>query len=416
MVVAPGSGAAARPAEAGGRVTSRTVDRPARILLARGYQATPWELRPWELLPDRFEVGYLRLNRNWFDDSALRLRRFPVKALSAYLPRGRLGAAMTGITGDRYLDADEAFAWADVVHAAELSYWFTADTARRKPRNRYKLALTVWETIPFLDAYRNRFARVHRKAVLPATDLFLPTTERARDALLLESVEPERIQVTPPGIDVERFASAPRPDPPPAEHVVVSPGRLVWEKGHQDVMRAVAALRRGLVPNVEAQEVRLLVVGAGPEQDRLTNYADELGIADLVDFRSVPYEEMPAVFASSSCMVLASLATASGGYVLGDIPRFFWEEQFGLVLAEAMAAGLPIVASQSGAIPEVCGEAATYFLPGDWMSLAARLAEGPLSRQPGERLESPRELVDRYSIQAAADRLAAVYDRLLEGS
>jgi glycosyltransferase involved in cell wall biosynthesis len=387
------------------------VDRPARILLARGYQVTPWELRPWELLPaDRFEVAYLRLERNWFDDSALRLRRFPVKAISAYLPKGRVGMVATGLTGDRYVDADDAFAWADVVHAAELSYWFAADAARRKQGNRYKLALTVWETIPFLDVYRNRYARTYRRETLAAADLFLAATERARQALLLEGVEPARTQVAYPGIDVQRFAAMHRPDRPPAEHVVVSPGRLVWEKGHQDVMRALAALRQGLVG--EPQGFRLLIVGAGPERERLERYAGELGIADDVDFRAVPYEEMPAVFASASCMVLASLATASGGYVLGDIPRFFWEEQFGLVLAEAMAARLPIVASQSGAIPEVCGEAAEYFLPGDWLGLARRLAAGPLSKPPGERADIPAELVDRYSIQAAADRLADVYDRL----
>jgi glycosyltransferase involved in cell wall biosynthesis len=389
------------------------LSRPTRILVARGYQATPWELRPWELLPEEFEVGYLRLERNWFDDSALRLRRFPVKALSSYLPRGRIGGLMTGVTGDRYVNADEAFAWADIVHAAELSYWFTADAARRKEKNRYKLAITAWETIPFLDVYRNRYARRYRHETLAATDRFLPTTERARQALELEGVEPDRMEVVYPGVDVERFASAPRPDPPPTDHVLVSPGRLVWEKGHQDVMRAVAALRRGLVPVADGRNIRLLVVGAGPEQDRLRQYAVELGIADFVDFRSVPYEEMPAIFASSSCMVLASLATASGGFVLGDIPRFFWEEQFGLVLAEAMAAGLPIIAAQSGAIPEVCGDAATYFLPGDWMGLANRLAEGPLSRPPDERGEPPTELVFRYSIQAAADRLAAAYGHLL---
>jgi glycosyltransferase involved in cell wall biosynthesis len=385
-------------------------------LLARGYQATPWELRPWELLPDRFEVGYLRLERNWFDDSALRLRRFPVKALSRYMPRGRLGSLMTGVTGDRYVGADEAFAWADVVHAAELSYWFAADAARRKAQNHYKLALTVWETIPFLAAYRNRYARVYRPETLAATDLFLPATERARQALLLEGVELERTEVAYPGVDMERFASAPRPDPPPAEHVVVSPGRLVWEKGHQDVMRALAALRRGLLPGASTQSFRLHVIGSGPEEDRLQSYAGELGISDLVEFRSVPYEEMPAVFASASCMVLASLPMASGGYVLGDIPRLFWEEQFGMVFAEAMASGLPIVAAQSGAIPEVCGDAATYFLPGDWMTLASRLAEGPLTRQPGERAEPPAELVQRYSIEAAAHRLAAAYDRLLDAS
>jgi glycosyltransferase involved in cell wall biosynthesis len=392
------------------------VDRPARILVARGYQVTPWELRPWELLPERFEVGYLRLDRNWFDDSALDLRRFPVKALSRYLPPGRIGSLMTGVTGDRYVDADDAFAWADVVHAAELSYWFAADAARRKARNRYKLALTVWETIPFLDTYRNRYARIYRRETLAAVDLFLPTTERARQGLLLEGVDEERTEVVYPGVDTDRFASAPRPETPPAEHVVVSPGRLVWEKGHQDVMRALAALRQGVVPGKDNASFRLLIVGAGPEKDRLGRYAEELGIGELVEFRSVPYEEMPAVFAGASCMVLASLAAASGGYVLGDIPRFFWEEQFGMVLAEAMAARLPILAAQSGAIPEVCGDAASYFLPGDWMTLATRLADGPLSSPPGEGSDPPGELVDRYSISATADRLAAVYDRLLETS
>jgi glycosyltransferase involved in cell wall biosynthesis len=391
------------------------VDRPARILIARGYQATPWELRPWELLPrDRFEVAYLRLTRNWIDDSGVRLRRFPVKAVSTYLPKGRLGMIATGVTGDRYVGADDAFAWADVVHAAELSYWFAADSARRKAGNGYKLALTVWETIPFLGVYRNRYPRSYREETLAATDLFLPATERAREALVLEGVSHERIEVVYPGVDVERFASAPAPDPPPTEHVIVSPGRLVWEKGHQDVMRAFAALERGLVPGRPSAGIRLLIVGAGPEEARLRRYADELGISDLVDFRSVPYEEMPAVFASSSCMVLASLATASGGYVVGDIPRLFWEEQFGMVLAEAMAAGLPIVAASSGAIPEVCGDAAAYFVPGDWMGLAVRLAEGPLSEPPGERVAAPTELLARYSIQAAADRLAGAYDRLLD--
>ena len=388
------------------------MDRPACILLARGYQATPWELRPWELLPDRFEVAYLRLERNWYDDSALRLRRFPVKALSGYLPRGRAGLLATGVTGDRYVDADDAFAWADVVHAEELSYWFAADAARRKASNRYKLALTVWETIPLLNAYRNRRARAYRREILAATDLFLPATERARQALLLEGVERGRTEVVYPGVDVERFASAPRPERPPDDHVVVSPGRLVWEKGHQDVMRALAALRREVVPGAP-QGFRLVVVGAGPEEGRLRRHAEELGIADRVELRAVPYEEMPAVFATASCMVLASLPAAAGGYVVGDIPRLFWEEQFGLVLAEAMAAGVPILAAKSGAIPEVSGDGATYFLPGDWIGLATRLAEGPLSRPPGERVERSASLVSRYSIEAAADRLGAAYDRLM---
>jgi glycosyltransferase involved in cell wall biosynthesis len=147
---------------------------------------------------------------------------------------------------------------------------------------------------------------------------------------------------------------------------------------------------------------QLLIVGAGPERERLLQYADELGIAARVEIRAVPYDEMPSVFARASCVILASL------------PIPFWEEQFGMVLAEAMAAGAPIVASTSGAIPEVLsGADASLFAPGDWVGLARRLREGPLSRPPGSRAAHDPALVQRYSNQAAAERIAAAYDRLL---
>jgi glycosyltransferase involved in cell wall biosynthesis len=387
-----------------------------RVVVLRGHLVNPWELRPWALLPNRFDVSALVTRSNVFDTSDVPLRRLRVRALRDFLPRGRLGDLAMGVSGDRYLGADDDLAGADIVHAAELSFWFAAEAARLKERHGYRLVLTVWETIPFLSTYRNRWARSYRERTLGAADLFLAATERAREALLLEGVEPERIEVCYPGIDLERFSRAARPERPPTEHVVISPGRLVWEKGHQDVMRAVAAIRGGLVESDHAVSPRLLLVGNGPEEERLRAYAAELGIADAVEFRSVPYAEMPSLYARASCMVLASLATASGGLYLGDVPRFFWEEQFGLVLAEAMAAGLPILASRSGAIPEVCGEAADLFVPGDWMELARRLVTGPLSRPPAERVQHPPELVHRYSAEAMAERLAGVYDRLTASS
>jgi glycosyltransferase involved in cell wall biosynthesis len=384
-----------------------------RVLVVRGHLVNPWELRPWALLPDRFDVAALVTGSNVFDTSDVPLPKINVRARRDLLPRGRLGDVAMGLVGDRYRDADDDLARTDIVHAAELSFWFAGEAARLKSRHRYKLVLTVWETIPFLATFRNRFARRYRAQTLAETDLFLPATERARQALLLEGVEPERIEVCPPGIDLERFSRAASPASPYDEHLVISPGRFVWEKGHQDVLRALAAIHRGLIKAPEGARARLLLVGQGPEEQRLRSYASELGIAEAVEFCSVPYEEMPSLYTRASCMVLASLATGSGGFYLGDNPRFFWEEQFGLVLAESMAAGIPIVASQSGAIPEVAGEAASYFLPGDWMGLAARLVEGPLAHPPGERVQHPPELIRRYSTVAAAERLAAAYDRVL---
>lgn len=384
-------------------------ERRTNVVVVRGHLATPWELRQWVDLPARFDVSYLSSQANNYDVGDLRLRAVPVRTLRERLPKGRLGDVAAGVAGDRYLRLDAALGAADIVHAEELSFWFSASAARA--RGSFKLVQTVWETIPFLDAFRNRHARRYRAEVLARTDLFLPATRRARDALLLEGVPEERIEVCAPGIDLERFRSAAAAATAPAEHTIVSPGRLVWEKGHQDVLRAVAALHRGL-DGLPVLRPRVLVVGTGPERERLTAHARELGIGDVVSFASVPYEEMPAVFAGASCMVLMSLATAQAMLHPFDLPRAFWEEQFGLVLAEAMASGLAIIASTSGAIPEVVGDGARYVAAGDWMGLARELAAGPLARPPGERVEHDPARLEHYSTAAAAARLAAAYDRL----
>lgn len=366
----------------------------------------------WERLPERFQVAYLATPHNMFPLDGLALERVDARSLRRFLPPGRIGDLATGLTGDRYLGIEDELERADIVHAEELGYWFAADVARRKPEHSYRLVLTVWETIPLLRAFRNRYSRRYRDETLAATDLFLPVTERARDALIVEGVPEERIAVWSPGIDVDRFRSGARGEAP-SDHVLISPGRLVWEKGHQDVMRALAALRRGIVALPAGATPRLLIVGSGPEDARLREYARELGIDDAIEFASVPYDEMPALYARASCMVLASLANAGCVRYLGDVPHCFWEEQFGLVLPEAMAAGLPILASSSGAIPEVVGDSAELFTPGDWLELARRLAAGPLARPPGERIQHDEERVRRYSTDAAGDRLVAAYDGLL---
>jgi glycosyltransferase involved in cell wall biosynthesis len=396
------------------------------VLIVRGHLANPWELRPWLELPDRYEVSYLLTGSNRFL-APEQLRAVPTRALRDLLPHGRVGELSALVLGDRYLSAEEAFAQADIVHAAELSFWFAADAARRRRRHGFRLVQTVWETLPLLAAYRNRHARRYRELVLAETDLFLAATERAALALGLEGVSPERIALCPPGIDTARFAAPAASDTAaeghsrgtlsePRTHTIVSAGRLVWEKGHQDVLRALALLHRGTVrtPAGETVRPRLLMIGSGPEEARLREYAADLGLSEALEIRSVSYDEMPSVFAQASVLVLASQGSASAQLHPFDIPRAFWEEQFGLVLAEAMAAGLAIISTTSGAIPEVlAGAPVELVAPGDWPAIARALADGPLTRPPGERVSYPPEIVTRYSTSAAAGRLTAVYDRLL---
>src|SRR5258707_969234 len=104
--------------------------------------STPWELRPWLELPERYEVSYLLTGSNRFATPD-GLRAVPARALRDLLPRGPLGELSAGVLGDRYLSANEAFAHADIVHAAELSFWFAADAARRRRRGGFRLVQTV---------------------------------------------------------------------------------------------------------------------------------------------------------------------------------------------------------------------------------------------------------------------------------
>lgn len=374
-----------------------TPAAPRRVVVLRGTAVNPWDLRPLELLGPGYDVRVLEPPNNGYDATTLALRREPVGTLGGRLPGGRVGTLATRALGERYLGLEERLTGAQIVHAAELGYWFSAQAARLREQLGFRLVLTVWETLPFADAYRNIRTRRYRRETLAAADLFLATTERARDALLLEGAPAARIRVAPPGIDVERFAAARSASPPPGGgHLVLSIGRLVWEKGHQDLLRALALLRsRG------RDDVRALIVGVGPEEKRLRAVAADLGLADQVEFRGwVPNDELAAVYASASCLVLASLPTP------------FWEEQFGMVLAEAMAAHVPVVAAASGAIPEVVGDSGTLFAAGDWAGLAAVLAEGPLAGEPGARRAPEPERLERFSAAAAAGRLRAAYDEL----
>lgn len=384
---------------------ARTQERPA-VVIVRGHQANPWELRPWlePPLSERYAVSFLRSGRGWFDTASVPLASRRVWTLRDLLPPGKLGDLAVRAPGDRYLGLRGALRGAQIVHSQELGYWYSMQAARLKASLGFRLVLTVWETIPLLDAYRNVRTRAYRRQTIAATDLFLAATERARTALLLEGVPAERVQVCPPGVATDRFGVGRTTRAAAEPPLIISPGRLVWEKGHQDVMRAVALMRDAQrnSDDAAARTVRLCIVGSGPEERRLREYARELGIADAIEFRGfIPYEEMPAVYAGAACMVLASLSTWS------------WEEQFGMVLAEAMAAGTPILASRSGAIPEVTGTAARHFAPGDWPALAQLLHEQLTQPDDPTRVAAAQSHSQIYSTGAAAERVAAAYDGLL---
>lgn len=162
-------------------------------------------------------------------------------------------------------------------------------------------------------------------------------------------------------------------------------GRLVEEKGLESLVAAVAQLKG---------EWRLVLIGSGPMKEKLEAQAQQLSIAEKVEFvGSVSSLKMPAYFSGLDVLVLPSLT------------RNFWKEQFGRVLTEAMAAGVPVVGSSSGEIPNVIGDAGLIFPEGDATALAANLQKlmGD-SQLRQELIEKGRERVRQNFTQAQIAR------------
>ena len=130
----------------------------------------------------------------------------------------------------------------------------------------------------------------------------------------------------------------------------------------------------------------------------------QLGLERIVTIgKDVSYSDMPDIHRLADIFVLPSIPTPT------------WEEQFGMVLAESMATGKAVVGTQSGAIPEVVGDAGILVPPSDPAALAQVLKDlllngeqrAELGRRARQRVESI------YSHQVVAEKIANAYRALL---
>ncbi len=172
-------------------------------------------------------------------------------------------------------------------------------------------------------------------------------------------------------------------------------GRLVEEKGLLDLVDALEFCPPTL---------GLVLVGAGPLRDRLEERARALGKeAQLVFEVARPLEELPGVMNALDVLVLPSRTT----------PR--WKEQFGRVIIEAQACGVPVVGSDSGAIPDVVGAGGVIFPEGDARALADALLALRADPVRRERLgQQGHALVnERYTWQHVAETMIDIYQRVL---
>jgi glycosyltransferase involved in cell wall biosynthesis len=168
--------------------------------------------------------------------------------------------------------------------------------------------------------------------------------------------------------------------------VIGMAGRLVPEKGTDMLLRVLAGIDA---------DWKLQIVGSGPQRKRLDELADKLRIASRIDFLPWrPSSEMPDFYRGLDLLIVPSLTRPN------------WKEQFGRVLVEAMACGIPVVGSDSGEIPNVIGDAGIIVPEGnvDALSAAIRSLIADEERRVELGRRARRRVLDHYT----QDRIAAL--------
>lgn len=156
------------------------------------------------------------------------------------------------------------------------------------------------------------------------------------------------------GVDTAAFAARPPFGTPAPRTRVGYVGRLEPHKGVDILLEAIS----------RTPGLTLVVAGAGPEEDRLRARAQQPDLAGRVELvGSVDQRDLPDFYRGLGVLAVPSLTTSS------------WLEQFGRVAVEAMACGVPVVASDSGALPDVVADAGRLVPPGDAPALADALEE-----------------------------------------
>jgi glycosyltransferase involved in cell wall biosynthesis len=156
------------------------------------------------------------------------------------------------------------------------------------------------------------------------------------------------------GVDPLIFAPAVDGSPPTDQPFTIGyAGRFIPVKGIDTLLRAAARL---------PGDWHVRLAGSGPELEALRQLAAELGIVERVSFdRQISSGEMPRFYRQIDCLVLPSRCAHN------------WVEQFGRVLVEAMASGVPVIGSDTGEIPNTIGDAGLLFKEDDVDGLAAQL-------------------------------------------
>lgn len=359
-----------------------------KISIIRGAFLNPFELQNYSNIGKRYEIIAisskhpisssidLPLKKLW---SPTDLPNFPYKY--PILNRIFVDAQKLG-------NLEKIIKGSDIVHVAETYFGYTNQVIKAKRRGLIrKIVSTVWEVIPFNNEGIRRRKEYKRQA-FENIDKFIAVTHKAKDTLVKEGVNPEKISVVNMGIDIKKFKPVHSKINSSSINILCV-ARLVPEKGITDLLEAFLKIKE------KNPKVKLTFIGSGPLKKELIGYKN-------IFVKSLPYQQIQKEYQRADIFCLPSRETKT------------WAEQYGMSLLEAMACGLPIVTTNSGAIPEVVGDAALITRKSDPKSLESNLEKLIYDEALRDSLSiiARKRAVEKYDCRKAGKEIEKIYRSL----
>jgi glycosyltransferase involved in cell wall biosynthesis len=338
-----------------------------RELVRQGHFVTMMTSRSRPGLPDRENMDGVDVVRKWF-------------------PENRTPAGWAGHTAATIPHFLRLAKRADVLHAQTFASAVPGMLAKR--RLGLPLVVTL-HTSHFLKLAQKPAWKPVLRRIIRSADWLLAASEEIRDVAL--SLYPHRrAEALTNGVDTEMFVPAERT--PRQKPKLLVPRRLFHKNGVEYFIRALPLVRREV-------DVDAVLVGDGPEREKLERLAAELGVADAVTFLGKrPNDEMPALVADADVAIFPSLMEATSVAAL-----------------EAMSCGVPVAASRVGGLPEIVDETVgTLFEAADPESQAAAIV-ALLKRDdlPDLGRRARERVVAQWSVARLARRHVEIYEKLL---
>jgi N-acetyl-alpha-D-glucosaminyl L-malate synthase BshA len=261
-----------------------------------------------------------------------------------------------------------------------------------------KIVTTLHGTDITLVGQERSFWTITRFSIAKSDGITAVSDYLRRETVEHFQIPPPAIEVIPNFVDVSLYD---RTRTPCRKQALVEPGeRLIMHisnfrpvKRVRDVVRAFARISRA-VPS------RLVLVGDGPDRPAAQHEADALGVADRVRFLG-KQDSVAQILACADLLLLPSQS-----------------ESFGLVALEAMAAGVPVVATAVGGLPEVVEDGETGFLRP--VGAVEEMAEAAVSllrdaARWGRYSRAARAVAERFGVETIVPRYERYYERVLAG-